>query len=117
MVKYLLVFLTCLTTNSLHAMTWTELQAEIDSVEAGNPGNRDIILRFSEIVQTAVVYNRAVQESEPGAQLFCPPPDTPMTLDEIVSLVRAESRREPASAERQVQVLMLDGFRRRYPCP
>lgn len=63
-----------------------------------------------------VVSTKAQQQLSPGTQLFCPAHDTPVTLDEMVSLVRAEARHQQATAETLVQELILDGLRRRYPC-
>lgn len=92
--RKVLLFVICLSAGpALHAMTWQELQAEIDSVESGNPSNRDIIVRFSEVVQMLVTYNKAVQERDPAARLFCPSPNGSLQLDEIVSMVRGGAER------------------------
>ena len=115
--KSALVLLVCLlSAPTLHAMTWQELQTEIDSVESGNPPNQEIIARFSEMVQMLVTYYRAVQDTAPDAQLFCLQPSGSLQLDEIVSMVRAQARTGPAADDASVQELLLDSFRARFSC-
>jgi hypothetical protein len=94
MSRFPIALLVCLVTEPLQGMTWSDLEAEIRSVAAGNPGNITLIQRFSDSVQLVVTYNQTQQLQFPGTQLFCPAPDTPVTLDEMVSLVRAEDRHQ-----------------------
>ena len=39
-----------------------------------------------------------------------------MSIDEVVSVVRAEARRSNAGRSTTVQSLMLAGFREKFPC-
>lgn len=100
----------------LQAMTWGELEAEINAVEAGAPGNREMILRFSEMVHMLVTYTRQLQV-QGLPPLVCPTRGQAINIDELVSMVRHEARTEQAGPETLVQELLLSGFRETYPCP
>ncbi|MFM1896253.1 MAG: hypothetical protein RLZZ385_1327 [Pseudomonadota bacterium] len=110
-----LLCLTALCSLPATAMNWGELEDEIAAVEGGAPGNREIIARFAEITEMLVTYTRALQDSG-TAPLLCPAPGTPMTIDEVVSVVRAQARRSNADRGTTVQALMLAGFREKFPC-
>jgi hypothetical protein len=99
----------------LQALTWSELEAEINSVESGNAPNSAIIVRFSEMVNMMVSYTRELnqQQLEP---LFCPPRGVPMHSDQLVSMVRAEARQQDAGPQVMVQDLLLDAFLGEFPC-
>lgn len=99
-----------------YAMTWQELEAEINSVESGNPQNMQIIARFSDMVQMLVTYNKAERDAGNSKALFCPPPNGSLQLNEVVSMVRAEVRRKAAAQDALVQELLLASFSQRYPC-
>lgn len=112
----LLLAATLLPATPANAMTWEELQTEILAVESGAPGNREMILRFSEMVHMLVSYTRDLQ-TRGLATPFCPPRGQTVTIDELVSLVRVQARAESASPETLVQDLLLAGYRHRFPCP
>lgn len=112
----LLTFCALFIHNSLQAMTWQELQAEIDSVESGQPGNQQVIMRFSEMIQMLATYTQTVYESHPDAKITCPPLGVSMHIDEIVSMVRKQARDTKAEKSASVQVLMLDAFKLSFPC-
>lgn len=112
----LLTFCALFINSASQAMTWQELQAEIDSVESGQPGNQQVIMRFSEMIQMLATYSQTVYESHPNAKITCPPQSVPMHIDEIVSMVRKQARDTKADKSASVQVLMLDAFMEKFPC-
>lgn len=101
--------------STVQAMTWVELSEEIESVESGAAGNRDIILRFSEMVHMMVSYSRQLRQ-ENLQPLFCPPQGQAINIDDLVSIVRAEARRQDARPDALVQDLLLSGFAEEFPC-
>ena len=107
--------LTALLAAPLQAMNWAELEAEINSVESGNAPNSAIIVRFSELVNMMVSYTRELHEQQ-LSPLFCPPQGVPMHSDQLVSMVRAEARKQDAGPQMMVQDLLLDAFRAEFPC-
>ena len=111
----LLTLVATLCAGPVQAMTWAELEAEIDAVEDGAAGNRQMILRFSEMVHMLVSYTRQLHQ-EDLQPLACPPRGQAVNIDELVSLVRAEARRVNATPETLVQDRLLAGFRTRFPC-
>lgn len=109
------VFVLCLLSSPAGALNWRELAAEIDSVESGNAGNAVMMQRVSALITMLMVYRDALVEAK-SVPLFCPPPGGSMGLDEVVSIVRAEARRQDAADSSLVQQLLLSGMRRRFPC-
>ena len=99
----------------LQALSWSELEAEITSVESGGAPNSQIILRFSEMVNMMVSYTRQLNEKN-LAPLFCPPQGVPMHSDQLISIVRNQARQQNAGPETMVQELLLDGFSAEFPC-
>ena len=110
-----LVMLLVLLTGHAQAMTWGELSREIESVEGGAAGNREIILRFSEMVHMLASYTRLLREQDLPA-LICPAQGQSVNIDELVSLVREEARRIDADNDALVQDLLLAGFQKKFPC-
>lgn len=108
----LLVFLF---TTPVQAMTWSELEAEINTIESGQTGNPEIIMRFAEMVNMLVSYTRELNQAD-LAPLICPPRGVPMHSDQLISIVRAQARQSNAGPETMVQDLLLDGFRAKFPC-
>lgn len=98
------------------AMPWQELQSEINSVEAGNQPDMAIIRRTAEMVEMLVGYHRALRSEGAERLLFCPQAGGSMELDEVVSLIRFQARKQNATPDTLVQSLLLDAFRSRFPC-
>jgi len=111
----LVALVSALTCAPLQAMPWSELEAEINSIEAGQAPDSRIILRFSEIVNMMVSYTRQLREND-LEPLFCPPQGVPMHSDQLVAIVRAQARQQNAAPQTMVQDLLLDGFRAEFPC-
>lgn len=109
------LLLAALFTVPAQAMTWSELEAEINAVESGAAGNSRIIMRFAEMVNMMVSYTRQLHEAD-LPPLICPPRGVPMHSDQLVSIVRAQARQTNAGPDTLVQDLLLDGFRAEYPC-
>ena len=113
MKSFILVLLTL--SSTVHAMTWAELSEEIELVENGAAGNREMILRFSEMVHMMASYSRQLRQEDLEA-LFCPPQGQSMNIDDLVTIVRAEARRQDARPDALVQDLLLTGFAQEFPC-
>lgn len=101
--------------NTVSAMTWAELSQEIEAVEGGAEGDRQIILRFSEMVHMMVSYTRSLHE-QGLTPLICPPRGQAMNIDDLVSIVRRQAMQSSAGDETLVQDLLLAGFRDEFAC-
>lgn len=98
------------------AMSWAELRHEIESVESGNPTNVAIVQRLAEAVEAMAFYNGSLRRAGIEDRLFCPPENGSLQLDEVVSMIRAQSRRDSSPDTESVQKLLLNAFIFRYPC-
>lgn len=114
--KSTMLLLLLLSPLSAWALSWGELEAEIDSVESGNPGDVAIIQRMSDVVSAVAAYNRALREAGADELLFCPASGSSIELDRIVSLVRAQARLDQAGPEIGVETLLLRALAREFPC-
>lgn len=114
-VRSFVLIASCLLANAVAAMTWAELEREIESVEAGNAGNPQLIQRTAEMIEMLAVYAKAQAAAE-LPRLFCPEPNRQIQLDGVVSMIRAQARAENAGPATSVQQLLLNSFRANYPC-
>lgn len=116
--KLLLISVLLLLSQMASAMTWSELEQQIEAVESGETVDQNLLVRLSEMVQMLVVMRKA--QTSPG--LFCPPQEGSLDIDEIVSMLRAQARAsavaQEALAQDQtlVQSLLLQTFIEAYPC-
>ena len=98
------------------AMSWQELQSEIDLVESGGQANPATVLRLSDMVSMMVVMVKAEHEELADQQLFCPPQGKSFDLDGITSLMRKHVRDQPELQDASVQQVLLASMQHNFPC-
>ena len=98
------------------AMSWAELEEQINAVDAGKTA--DVIVRqgLIEIVDTVVIYTKLMHENEPDHMLFCPAKGSEMDLGKIIDIIRKQVEIEQAKKMASVQLLLIKGLRREFPC-
>lgn len=107
----------CSSTSTLSsAMTWSELNEQIQLVESGKAVDPAFVLRLSEIVQMLVVMTEAQAEKDDSSLLFCPPKGEQLNLDQVTSMMRKQARDEQINGETLVQNLLLQSFIGEFPC-
>lgn len=97
------------------ALTWGELDDELNAVQSGAAASQEIIDRFAEIAEMLAAYTIALREAG-GSPLLCPAPGTPMGFNELIAVVKEEAQRSDAKRSATVQSLMLAGLREKFPC-
>ncbi len=102
--------------STAEALTWRELEGEMNRTAAGGRPDPAVLQRLGDITQTLVTYSRAHKAQDEKSLLFCPPTDRPFHLDELVSLIKEQAVLTGQKGEVLVQELLLDGLRRRFPC-
>ncbi len=98
------------------ALSWGDLQQEIERLAAGKPATQLIHLRLFEVFETVAIYTKALKAHKPNSALFCSANDTQMHFNQLVSMIRHQARQEQATAQEPVQALLLRALQQQFPC-
>lgn len=113
--KLILITIMMFLSAQTQAMQWGELRKLLE--EGTKAEHPELLMeRLNEAVLMLVVYSRHQHELNPKDMLFCPPKGRPFQLQDLLKVISAQAKIDKANDTTLVQQLLLDGFRREFPC-